>query len=353
MQERCDKNMAQLRRWLLAPLALVVAIGCGGGSPPASSEQPARAATAAAEPLPSWNDGAAKKAIVDFVGRVTRQGGPDFVQPAERIATLDNDGTLWSEQPIYFQVAFALDRVKALAPQHPEWKQTQPFKGIIEGDMKAVAAAGEKGLLEVMAATHVGNTTEEFEKLVTDWITSAKHPRFNRPYTDLVYQPMLELLTYLRANGFKTYIVSGGGVEFMRPWVERVYGIPPEQVVGSRAKVRYEVRDGKPVLQRLAEIDLIDDKAGKPVGIHQVIGRRPIAAFGNSDGDFEMLEWITSAPGPRLALIVHHTDAEREWAYDRASHIGQLVRGLDEGPGRGWIIADMKQDWKVIYPFQK
>jgi phosphoserine phosphatase len=307
----------------------------------------------AADPLPSWNGGAAKKAIVDFVGRVTKEGGPDYVPPPERIATFDNDGTLWSEQPAYVQLAFALDRVKALAPKHPEWQQKQPFKGVLEGDMKAVAASGEKGLLEIMAATHVGNTTDEFAAIVTDWMARAQHPKFKRPYTDLVYQPMLEVLAYLRANGFKTYIVSGGGVEFMRPWTERVYGIPPEQIVGSRAKVQYEVREGKPVLTRLAAIDLIDDKAGKPVGIHQVIGRRPLMAFGNSDGDVEMLEWTTSAPGPRFGLIVHHTDAEREWAYDRTSHIGQLARGLDEAPKRGWVLADMKQDWKVIYPFQK
>ena len=336
-------------------LLLVLTAGCGSPPPPASSSPAAPATTPAAQadPLPSWNDGATKKAIVDFVSRVTRQGGPDFVQPSERIATFDNDGTLWSEQPMYFQLAFALDRVKALAPKHPEWKQKQPFSGILDGDMKAVAAAGEKGLLEVIAATHAGNTTEEFEKLVTEWIATARHPKLNRPYTDLVFQPMLELLAFLRANGFKTFIVSGGGVEFMRPWTERVYGIPPEQVVGSRAKVLYQVKDGRPELLRLAAIDHIDDKAGKPVGIHQVIGRRPIAAFGNSDGDFEMLEWTTSGSGPRFGLIVHHTDAAREWAYDRDSHIGTLARALDEAPKRGWILADMKQDWKVIYPFQK
>ena len=218
---------------------------------------------------------------------------------------------------MYFQFLFALDRVKALAAQHPDWRQKQPFKGVLEGDTEAVMASGERGLVELIAATHAGNTTEEFERIVSDWIATARHPKFNRPYTEMVYQPMLEVLAYLRANGFKTFIVSGGGVEFMRPWVERVYGIPPEQVVGSRAKVKYEVRNGVPVLARLAEVDFIDDKAGKPVGIHQVIGRRPIAAFGNSDGDFEMLEWVTSGRGPRLGLIVHHTDAEREWAYDR------------------------------------
>jgi phosphoglycolate phosphatase-like HAD superfamily hydrolase len=308
---------------------------------------------ASADPLPSWNEGAGKKAIVDFVERTTRQGGPDFVAQAERIAVFDNDGTLWAEQPMYVQLAFALDRVKALAAQHPEWKTTQPFKGVLESDLKAVLAGGERGLMQIIGATHAGTTTDEFDAIVTDWIASARHPGTKRLYTEMVYQPMLEVLTYLRANGYKTFIVSGGGVEFMRPWVERVYGIPPEQVVGSRIKVKHEVRDGVPVLLRLPEIDLIDDKAGKPVGIHQVIGRRPTIAFGNSDGDFEMLEWTTSAKGPRLGVIVHHTDGEREWAYDRDSHIGQLVRGLDEGPKRGWVIVDMKSEWKVIYPMSQ
>ena len=339
-------------RWILVLVAFTVACGGGSGSPAASPPSAAQPALAG-DRLPSWNDSASKQAIVEFVNRVTRQGGPEFVPPAERIATFDNDGTLWSEQPIYVQLAFALDRVKALAPKHPEWKEKQPFKGILEGDMKAVAAAGEKGLLEVIAVTHVGNTTDEFAAIVTDWIATAQHPRFKRRYTDLVYQPMLEVLAYLRANGFKTFIVSGGGVEFMRPWVERVYGIPPEQVVGSRAKVEYQRRDGKPVLIRQPAIDLVDDKAGKPVGIHQLIGRRPIMAFGNSDGDFEMLEWTTSGGGARFGAIVHHTDGEREWAYDRTSHVGQLARGLDQAPQRGWILVDMKQDWKVIYPFLK
>jgi phosphoglycolate phosphatase-like HAD superfamily hydrolase len=305
------------------------------------------------DPLPSWNDSASKKAITDFVGRVSRQGGPDFVPVAERIAVFDNDGTLWSEQPMYVQVLFAFDRVRALAPKHPEWKDQQPFKGVIEGDMKAVAATGEKGLLQIIAATHVGNTTEEFDGIVREWIASARHPTTKKLFTEMIYQPMLEVLTYLRANGFKTYIVSGGGVEFMRPWVEKTYGIPPEQVVGSRAKMKYEVRNGTPVLARLAEIDLIDDGPGKPVGIQQVIGRRPIMAFGNSDGDFQMLEWTTSGKGPRFALIVHHTDDKREWAYDRGSRIGKLERGLDEASKRGWVLVDMKQDWKVIHPFEK
>jgi phosphoglycolate phosphatase-like HAD superfamily hydrolase len=324
-----------------ARIHLIVVLLALGASQPGQSPS--------GDPLLSWNDGSAKEAIVSFVTRVAQEGGPDFVPVAERIATFDNDGTLWAEQPIYVQVAFALARVKALAPQHPEWKQKQPFKGVLEGDMKAVSASGERGLLELMAATHAGNTTDEFASIVSDWINTARHPSLNRPYTEVVYKPMLEVLAYLRSRQFKTFIVSGGGVEFMRPWVERVYGIPPEQVIGSRAKVQYQIRNGVPVLLRLAAVDLIDDKAGKPVGIHQQIGRRPIAAFGNSDGDFEMLEWTTSGPGPRFGLIVHHTDAEREWAYDRSSHVGQLARALDEAPKRGWIIADMKRDWKVIY----
>jgi haloacid dehalogenase-like hydrolase len=346
-----------VRRRGSAPVVFAVLIGAVVGcrsepaAPPGASQQPT--ASRAVDPLPSWNDTAPKRAILNFVNRVTKEGAPDFVPPAERIATFDNDGTLWTEQPVYVQVAFALGRVKALAPKHPDWKIRQPFKGVLEGDVKAVVASGEKGLGELMAVTHVGNTTQEFETIVTDWIGSARHPKTKRLYTEMVYQPMLELLAYLRANGFKTFIVSGGGVEFMRPWTERVYGIPPEHVVGSRAKVKYEVRSGVPVLLRLPEIDLVDDKAGKPVGIHQVIGRRPIAAFGNSDGDFEMLEWTTSAPGLRFGLIVHHTDAEREWAYDRASHIGTLARGLDEAPKRGWTVVDMKRDWKVIHPFEK
>jgi hypothetical protein len=304
----------------------------------------------AADPLPSWNAGASRQAIVDFVTKVTKEGSPDFVPVPERIAVFDNDGTLWSEQPMYFQLAFMLDRVKALAPEHPAWKTTQPFKGILEHDMKAVAAAGEAGLMKVMGATHLGNTSEEFTDIVTRWIATARHPKTKKLYTEMVFQPMLEVLSYLRANGFKTFIVSGGGVEFMRPWTERVYGIPPEQVVGSRAKMRYELRGDVPVIVRLEGVDLIDDKAGKPVGIQQQIGRRPLMAFGNSDGDYEMLRWTTSAKGPRFGLIVHHTDAEREWAYDRQSHIGALAKAMDEAPTRGWILADMKNDWKKIYP---
>jgi phosphoglycolate phosphatase-like HAD superfamily hydrolase len=304
----------------------------------------------AADPLPSWNDGATKDRIVAFVEAVTREGGKDFVPPDDRIAVFDNDGTLWSEQPLYFQLAFALDRVKALAPQHPEWKTIEPFKSVLAGDMKGVAASGHKGVAQIVAASHAGNTSEEFEQIVKDWVETARHPKFKRRYDELVYQPMLELLEYLRANGFKTYIVSGGGVEFMRAFAERVYGIPPEQVIGSSIKTEYQVRDGKPVIARLPEIDFIDDKEGKPVGIHKFIGRRPVMAFGNSDGDFQMLEWTTSGDGLRLGAIVHHTDAEREYAYDRDSKVGQLVRGLDEAGQRGWLVIDMKKDWKTIYP---
>jgi len=306
----------------------------------------------AQDPLPSWNDGHAKQRIIAFVAAVTDKASRDFVPPTERIAVFDNDGTLWSEQPAYVQLAFVVDRLKALAPQHPEWKTQQPFKGVLEGDPKAAAAAGEKGLLQMLMATHAGMTADEFAQTVKDWLASARHPRFKRPYTELVYQPMLELLAYLREAGFKTYIVSGGGVEFMRVFAEQRYGVPPEQVVGSTIRTKYEVRNGTPVIVRLPEVDFIDDGAGKPVGIHKFIGKRPIAAFGNSDGDFEMLEWVTSAPGPRLGLVVHHDDATREFAYDRRSPIGRLERGLDEGPRRGWTIASMKGDWKRVFPFE-
>lgn len=307
----------------------------------------------AADPLPSWNEGPARQAILNFVSRVTTPNTPDYVPPADRIATFDNDGTLWSEQPMYFQMAFAIDSVKALAPQHPEWAKTQPFQAILEGDLKTLIASGEKGIVQVMMATHAGMTTAEFKTIVTNWLKTARHPRFHRPYNELIFQPMVELLAYLRANGFKTYIVSGGGIEFMRPWVEHAYGIPPEQVVGSSIKLRYELRDGQPVLVRLPEVDFVDDKAGKPVGIEKFIGKRPLASFGNSDGDYEMLRWCTSAPGPRLGLIVHHTDAQREYAYDRNSHIGQLNKTLDEAPQRGWLVVNMKRDWKRIYSFDE
>jgi len=312
------------------------------------------ASASAATPLESWNDTPTKRAIVSFVEKVTKEGSPDFVPVSERIATFDNDGTLWSEQPMYFQVFFLIDRIKALAPQHPEWRKEEPFASLLKGDIKAVMASGGKGLLALLAATHTGMTTDEFARTVTDWIATAKHPKTGRPYTEMTFQPMKELLDYLRANGFKTFIVSGGGVEFMRPWTERVYGIPPEQVVGSSVKLKLEMRDGVPVLVKQPEINLVDDKEGKAVGIQQFIGRRPIAAFGNSDGDLQMLQWTTISRGaddktPRLGLIVHHTDAEREFAYDRDSHFGKLDQALDEAPKRGWVVVDMKTDWKTIF----
>ncbi len=305
------------------------------------------------DPLPSWNDGPVKQSIISFVEQVTDPNSGSFVKPGERIATFDNDGTLWAEQPLYVQLAFAMDRVKELAPAHPEWKIQQPFKSVLENDYKTLAASGHEGLLELMMATHAGMTTAEFEEIVKEWLKTAKHPRFNRPYTELVYQPMLELLSYLRANGFKTYIVSGGGIEFMRPWTEQIFGIPPEQIVGSSIKTKFEMRDGKPVLVRLPEVDFIDDKEGKPVGINSHIGRRPVAAFGNSDGDLQMLQWTQAGEGPSFMLLVHHTDAKREWAYDRESHIGRLDKALDQAQKQGWTVVDMKKDWKTIFPADK
>jgi phosphoserine phosphatase len=310
---------------------------------------PARAQT---DPLPSWNDGAAKSGIVTFVRAVTNQSGKDFVPLEERVAVFDNDGTLWAEQPMYFQAIFAFDRVKALAPQHPEWQTREPFASVLKGNLKGALAGGEKALLELVMATHAGMSSEEFARIVGEWIATAKHPKTGKRYTEMVYQPMLELLAYLRANGFKTFIVSGGGIEFMRPWAEKVYGVPPEQVIGSSIKTKYEIREGKPVLVRLPEVNFIDDKAGKPVGINQHIGRRPIAAFGNSDGDLQMLQWTCLTDGARFCLVVHHTDAEREWAYDRDSHIGKLDKALDEAKARGWTIVDMKEDWKRVFLFE-
>jgi phosphoserine phosphatase len=299
--------------------------------------------------LPSWNDTAPKKAVVAFVERVTKAGSPDFVPVPERIATFDNDGTLWAEQPIYTQVFFIVDRVEALAPQHPEWRTKEPFASLLKGDLEGAAATGEAGLAEMVAATHSGMSTDEFSRITSEWIATAKHPKTGRPFTRMAYQPMLELLAYLRANGFKTFIVSGGGVEFMRPWTESVYGIPPEQVIGSTAGLKFEMRDGGPVLMKLPTLVLNDDKDGKPVGIQRHIGRRPIAAFGNSDGDLQMLQWTAAGPGPRFCLYVHHTDAEREWAYDRQSHVGRLDKGLDEARARGWVVADMQRDWKTVF----
>ena len=327
--------------WPLTLLALgVLAAGLAAAAP-----------DQAADPLPSWNDTAAKKAIVEFIKKVTAEGSPDFVAPAERIAVFDNDGTLWSERPVAFQAAFTLDRVKALAPQHPEWKVEEPFASLLKGDLKAALAGGERAVLQVLMATHAGMTADEFTKIVEDWITTARHPKTGRLYTEMVYQPMLELLACLRANGFKTFIVSGGGLDFMRPWAERVYGIPPEQVVGSSITTKYELRDGKPVLVRLPEMNFLDDGPGKPVGINTHIGRRPIAAFGNSDGDHQMLQWTAAGGGARFMCLVHHTDAEREWAYDKTSSIGSLDTALGEAKARGWSVVSMKDDWNRVFPF--
>jgi len=339
------------RRNFLAASAGAGVCGWSGASAQQAPDQSGASAQAAPkDQLPSWNGGAVRTSIADFVARVTAKGGPDYVPPPERIATFDNDGTLWAEQPIYIQLQFALDRVKALASQHPEWKETQPFKAVLEGDHQALATAGERGLLEIITVTHSGMTTEEFSRIVADWLATARHPRFNRLYTEMVYQPMLELLSYLRANGFKTFIVSGGGVEFMRAFSERVYGIPPEQVVGSTIATQYEMRNGKPVLMRLPKVDFIDDGPGKPVGIEMFIGRRPIFAFGNSDGDQQMLEYTAGGSGARFMGLVHHTDAEREWAYDRHSHVGKLDKALDEANARGWTVVDMKRDWRTVFP---
>jgi phosphoglycolate phosphatase-like HAD superfamily hydrolase len=303
--------------------------------------------------LPSWHEGKSKQSIIEFVNKVMDKNSPEFVIPAERIAVFDNDGTLWAEQPMYAQLFFALDRIKMLAPQHPEWHDKEPFASLLKGNIDSLVSGGEKALLEILMATHAGMTTKEFEQIVTSWITTAKHPMTKRLYTEMVYQPMLELLAYLRKNGFKTYIVSGGGIEFMRPWAEKVYGIPPEQVVGSSIKTKFEMRNDKPVLVRLPELNFIDDKEGKPIGINQHIGRRPIAAFGNSDGDLQMLQWTMDGKGVRFALFVHHTDAKREWAYDRKSTVGNLNKGLDIAKAKGWTVVDMSKDWKVIYPHQK
>ena len=312
-------------------------------------------AAAQPDPLPSWNDGPTRQAIVEFVHKVTDKSSPDFVPPAERIATFDNDGTLWPSHPMYTQLAFALDRIKAMAPQHPEWKTQQPFKAVLDNDLKALAAAGEKGLVELIMASHAGMSTAEFEAIVIDWLDKARHPRFKRRYTELAYQPMLELLAFLRANGFKTFIVSGGGVEFMRPMTEKVYGIPPEQVVGSTIQTKYEVRNGKPVLMRLPKVDFIDDKAGKPVGINKFIGQRPIATFGNSAGDREMLEWTGAGSGARLMMLVFHDDAEREYAYGPANGLPDTKFGkfpqslMDEAKQKSWVVISMKNDWKTIF----
>ena len=307
----------------------------------------------AADPLPSWNDGTAKQSIVAFVSRVTTPGSPDLVPIAERIATFDNDGTLWCEKPLPVQLYFVLDRVKALAPQHPEWKTQEPFASLLRGDLKSALAGGDRALLELVMATHTGNTTDEFEQIVKDWIATARHPKTGRLYPEMTYQPMLEVLAYLRANGFKTFIVSGGGIEFMRAWAEKVYGVPPEQVVGSSVKTKFELRDGQPVLVRLPELNFNDDKGGKPVGINQHIGRRPVIAFGNSDGDLQMLQWTAAGRGARFCLYVHHDDAAREYAYDREDGLARLDKGLDEAAAKGWTVVSMKHDWKQVFPAEQ
>jgi len=305
------------------------------------------------DPLPSWNNGASKQAIRAFVRKISKPGTPDFVPPAQRIATFDNDGTLWGEHPFYFQFLFAVDRIKAMAAQRPEWKEKEPFASVLRGDLKAALAGGEHAILEMIGATHTGLTTEEFEAVVRDWFATARHPTTGKLYSEMVYKPMLELLAYLRANSFKTYIVSGGGVEFMRVFAEKVYGIPPEQVIGSSGKQAFQYRDGKPIIVKLPSVDFIDDKEGKPLAIQKAIGRRPIAAFGNSDGDLQMLQWTCDTAGPRFCLYVHHTDAAREWAYDRASSVGRLDKGLDQAKAKGWTVVDMKADWKRVFKFQK
>ncbi|MCA9042577.1 MAG: haloacid dehalogenase-like hydrolase [Planctomycetaceae bacterium] len=304
----------------------------------------------AAEPLPSWNESSSKTAILNFVTQVTKAGSDHFVAPEDRVAVFDNDGCLWCEQPFYSQLAFAIYRVKKLAPEHPGWNREEPFRSILLGDTSKAFASGHKGIAELIAASHSGMTATEFSQAVEDWAANDRHPRFERSYIECVYQPQLELLAYLRENGFKTYIVSGGGIDFMRPWTERVYGIPPEQVVGSSIKSVYEVRDGIGVVVKKPELNFVDDKEGKPVGIHHHIGKRPILAVGNSDGDFQMLEYTTTGTGPRMGILIHHDDAAREYAYDRDSHVGKLNKGLDEADSRGWVLVSMKQDWKQIFP---
>lgn len=335
-------------RLLLLCIWLCTFISCQSEQPKNSKEEPKQV-----DPLPSWNEGKAKNEILAYVQAVTDTANPDFIAIPDRIATFDNDGNLWSEQPLYFQLLFVIDRVKALATEHPEWKKKQPFKAVIENDMPALVKQGEKGLIELLMATHAGNTTEEFEQIVQEWISTAKHPRFDKPYTELVYQPMLELLDYLRANQFKVFIVSGGGVEFMRVWVEEVYKVPRDQVVGSSVKTEWGWEGDKPVIRRVAEVDFIDDKEGKPVGIHKFIGRKPVFASGNSDGDLQMLQWTASGEGRRFMMYLHHTDSTREWAYDKDAHVGRLDKGLIEAQKNNWLIVDMQKDWKVVYPFEQ
>ncbi len=342
-----------MEKKLLSILAILLFVACNPNPEKAKENPKVREETVSTDPLPSWNDGQSKQSIINFITNSTKEGSADFVPVADRIACFDNDGTLWSEQPLYFQMLFALDQVKAMAPQHPEWKNKQPFKALLEGDMKTALPGGEKSLMQIIAVTHSGMTTDAFEKTVTDWIATATHPKTGKHYNEMIFQPMVELLDYLRANGYKTFIVSGGGVDFMRPWVEKAYGIPPDQVVGSSGQLKYDTLGGKPVLIKLPGINFVDDKEGKPVGIHQFIGKRPVFTAGNSDGDYDMLQYICTSSGPHFGMIVHHTDADREYAYDRESHIGTLIKGLDDASKYGWLIVDMKRDWKKIYPFDK
>jgi phosphoserine phosphatase len=328
-------------------IPILLAILCLYACTPSQEQQE----TIQTDPLPSWNEGNTKQAIIDYVMDVTNEESENFIPVSDRIATFDNDGTLWSEQPMYFQLLFAIDRIKVLAPEHPEWKTQQPFKAVLDNDIKELAKYGVPGILELVMGSHAGMTTEEFEAIVKDWLATARHPRFDRPFTDLVYQPMLELLQYLRDHDFKTFIVSGGGIEFMRPWVEEAYGIPPDQVVGSSIKTEFDYNNGNPVIRRLPEIDFIDDKEGKPIGVHKFIGKKPVFASGNSDGDLQMMQWTASNTYKSFILYLHHTDGDREWAYDRESHIGRLDKGLDEAKEKGWTVIDMKEDWKIIYPY--
>lgn len=341
--------MNRLRNLLIVLAISIAFVSCNENQDTTANQE--EIVVAQKDMLPSWNDTDNKKAIIDFVNVVTEKG-PDFVPASDRIAVFDNDGTLWAEQPMYFQLFFAIDRVKAMADDHPEWKEQQPFKALLENDMKTFLSFGEHGILEVVMASHAGMTVSQFDKIVKDWIKTARHPRFDRPYTELVYQPMLELLDYLRANEFKVFIVSGGGIEFMRPWTEEVYGIPKDQVVGSSIKTKYDYNNGKPLIRRLPELNFIDDKEGKPEGINQHIGKKPIFAGGNSDGDLEMLRWTDSNSYPSFQLYIHHTDGDREWAYDRESSIGRFDKGLDEGREKDWTIVDMKNEWKAVFPFE-
>jgi phosphoglycolate phosphatase-like HAD superfamily hydrolase len=327
------------------PLIFILLFGCQA----VQQKQVEQVSPVKTDPLPSWNEGTAKQSIISFVEAVTSETGPDFIKPADRIAVFDNDGTLWTEQPYYFQLQFGIDRVKALAPAHPEWRTNKLIQAVLADDINTVLSFGEKGLVELIMTTHAGITTDEFSQIVKDWINTAKHPKTGKLYKEMVFQPMLEVLDYLRANGFKTWIVSGGGVDFMRPWTEEVYGIPSEQVIGSSIKTAFEMREGNPVLMKLPEINFIDDKEGKPVGIHHYIGKKPVAAFGNSDGDLQMLQYTASNHLKSLCVYIHHSDSVREWAYDRNSHIGKLDKGLDEATEKSWTVVDMKNDWIKIY----